>query len=144
MPRPRPILVAAPVTSGEAAYVLERLIADRRITPNDVHRYVTGMHDEIIDLERRLHTLRNASAGSLPPRATPSPIASSPQATTPKRRRRSLKPPSAEVTASRQLQGQYVSLIRQIPKYRRVQYQKIAKERGREEAVTQMRKALGK
>ena len=142
MPRPRTIPVAPPVTSGEAAYVVERLIADRRITPGDVRRYVTGMHDEILGLERRLQILRNATAGSLSPRsATPRIEPSTPAVP---RRRRSRKPASAEVKASQQIQGQYVSLIRQIAKYKRAQYQKIAKERGREAAITAMRAVLQK
>ena len=144
MPRPRVIRVAPPVTHGEAAYVLERLVADRRITPSDVQRYVAAMHTDIVDLEYRLHSLRSAAAGSLASQSTPPRIGASASATTPRRRRRPRKPASAEVKASQQLQGQYVSLICQIAKYKRAQYQKIAKERGREAAVAEMRAVLHK
>jgi hypothetical protein len=54
-----------------------------------------------------------------------------------RRRRRSRITP--EQLASRQLQGRYLGLIRQIPASKRAQYQKIAKERGREAAINEMR-----
>jgi len=100
------------------------------------------MHDEILDLERRLHMLRDATAGVLTPRSDTPRI--EPSTPTPSRHRRSRRPASPEVKASQQVQGQYVSLIRQIPKYKRAQYQKIVKERGREAAITAMRAALQK
>jgi hypothetical protein len=51
---------------------------------------------------------------------------------------------SAEQLASRQLQGRYLGLIRQIPASRRGQYQKIAKEKGREAAIKEMQGDLKK
>ena len=59
-----------------------------------------------------------------------------------RRRRRSAITP--EQLASRQLQGRYLGLIRQIPASRRGQYQKIAKDKGREAAIKEMQGALGK
>ena len=58
-----------------------------------------------------------------------------------RRRRSSLSP---EQLASRQLQGRYLGLIRQIPASRRGQYQKIAKESGREAAIKAMQETLKK
>lgn len=43
--------------------------------------------------------------------------------------------------ASRKLQGQYISLIRQWPESRRGQFSKIAKEMGREAAIEAMKRA---
>jgi len=102
------------------------------------------MHQEIVDLEQRLHALRIAAAGTTASRASAASGVVSTPAVTPRRRRRARKTASPEVQASRELQGRYVSLIRQIPKYKRRQYQQIAKKRGREAAVTEMRRALGK
>jgi hypothetical protein len=46
--------------------------------------------------------------------------------------------------ASRQLQGRYLGLIRQIPASQRGRYTKTAKERGREAAIKEMQSALRK
>jgi len=55
-------------------------------------------------------------------------------------------PPRAALVGQDELfdDAERSSLIRQLPKYRRVQYQKIAKERGREAAVAEMRAVLHK
>jgi hypothetical protein len=170
------------LSAGQAAYVLERLIAERRISAAEVNRCVSDMHREISDLESRLQSLR-ASAGSSasgaasgattgarrgrppgrppgtgrrpgrPPgsgkKAAPQPAASSapagaasqPQAPVKRRRRSRI---TAEQLASRQLQGRYLGLIRQIPASRRAAFQKTAKERGREAAINEMRTVLKK
>jgi O6-methylguanine-DNA--protein-cysteine methyltransferase len=59
------------------------------------------------------------------------------------RKRRSSKI-TAEQLASRQLQGRYLGLIRQIPASKRGTYQKIAKEKGREAAIKEMMTTLKK
>src|SRR5947209_17362004 len=64
MPRPRLNAPAPQLSHGQAAYVLERLIADRRISPGEVSRYVSDMHREISDLESRLQTLRTHAGAS--------------------------------------------------------------------------------
>lgn len=51
------------LSSGQASYVLDRLIAERRISPGEINRYVGEMGREISDLEARLARLREA-AGS--------------------------------------------------------------------------------
>jgi O6-methylguanine-DNA--protein-cysteine methyltransferase len=58
-----------------------------------------------------------------------------------KRRRRSAKL-SSEQLASRQLQGRYLGLIRQIPASQRGRYAKIAKDKGREAAIKEMQSAV--
>jgi hypothetical protein len=180
MPRPRLNAPAPQMSGGQASYVLDRLIADRRISPGEVSRYVSDMHREISDLESRLQTLRahaGASTGTgggatstgtgkrrgRPPgsgtgkrRGRPpgsgkkaAAAASAPAAAAAgtgggvkRRRRRSRITP--EQLASRQLQGRYLGLIRQIPATRRGQYQKIAKESGREAAINAMKSAVNR
>lgn len=177
MPRPRLNAPAPQLTGGQASYVLDRLIADRRISPGEVSRYVSDMHREISDLESRLQTLRahagaSTGAGSGPSvtatgkrrgrppgsgkrRGRPpgsgkkAAAAASPAAATAgtgggvKRRRRRARI-TPEQLASRQLQGRYLGLIRQIPATRRGQYQKIAKESGREAAISAMKSAVNR
>jgi len=178
------------MSHGQAAYVLDRLIADRRISPSEVSRYVSDMHREISDLETRLQTLRthagqstgagtsssggSSTGGGFGPRrgrppgrpagsgvtasgkrrgrppgsknvassasAAPSAVVAAPSAG--KRRRRARITP--EQLASRQLQGRYLGLIRQIPANKRGQYQKIAKESGREAAINAMKSAVNR
>jgi hypothetical protein len=194
VPRPRLNVPAPQLSHGQAAYVLERLIADRRISPSEVSRYVSDMHREISDLETRLETLRTHAGASTgtgssgsgagttsgggfgarrgrppgrpagggitaggkrrgrPPGsknvASPAPAASAATSdagaapTTGKRRRRARITP--EQLASRQLQGRYLGLIRQIPANKRGQYQKIAKDSGREAAINAMKSAVNR
>jgi O6-methylguanine-DNA--protein-cysteine methyltransferase len=96
------------------------------------------MQREIDELESRLHRLRQASGGA----NARLPIARRVVSALPaKARRRRI---TAEQRASRVIQGRYLGLIRQIPAGRRGQYQKIAREKGREAAIKEMANALGK
>lgn len=178
MPRPRLNVPAPQLSAGQASYVLDCLIADRRISASEVSRYVSDMHREISDLESRLQTLRAHAGAAAPAAGTSStttgkrrgrppgsgkrrgrppgsgkkaaaaapPMAAAPAAAAPagpaKRRRRARITP--EQLASRQLQGRYLGLIRQIPASRRAQYQKIAKDSGREAAINAMKSAVGR
>ena len=172
MPRPR----SNPPTSyshGQASYVLDRLISDRRISPGEVSRYINDMQREINDLERRLDALRaaatggGASAGTGASSAAAAPrrrgrppgsgkkrgpgrppgrpagtgAAAAPAAAGRRRGRSAITP---EQLASRQLQGRYLGLIRQIRASKRGQYQRIAKEKGREAAIREMADVLKK
>jgi len=49
------------VTPGQAQWIIERLLADRRISAKDVNQYLAGMQGEIRDIERRLSDLRGAA-----------------------------------------------------------------------------------
>jgi hypothetical protein len=153
MARPRKPVSIPHFSAGQAKYVLERLIKERRITSADVQRYVADMHREISDLEQRLVSLREATGDAirgaiakLPPvlggarRGRPPGSGASTGGA--KRRRRTAI--TAEQLASRQLQGRYLGLIRQIPASRRAPFQKTAKERGREAAIKDMMVALKK
>lgn len=150
MPRPKRAWGGVQLSPGQASYVLDRLISDGRISAGDVNRYVSEMHREIAELEQRLQSLREASGVVV--RRAPAPAAA-PRAAAPaaapakagkvrRRRRRSAITP--EQLASRQLQGRYLGLIRQIPKNRRAQFQKTAKDKGREAAIKEMHNALKK
>jgi hypothetical protein len=211
------------ITSGQAAYVLDRLIAERRVTRTDVNRYIAEMGREISDLERRLTALREAHGGTIaavaatvaagaaaavtyarrkgpgrPPgrpaaSATVSTGSASTGATTGRRPGRPVgsgrKPgrpaantavmtmgggagatdtgttgttgatapmggakrgrkASAAITegqlASRQLQGRYLALVRQVPENKRAQFARTAKEKGREAAIQEMQTFLKK
>lgn len=175
MPRPRANVSTPPLSAGQAAYVLERLVSERRISAAEVNRCIGDMHREISDLESRLQSLR-ANAGAAPsatagarrgrppgrppgsgrgpgrppgsgrkaaPAAAPAAAAAPSAAPAPVKRRRRTRI-TAEQLASRQLQGRYLGLIRQIPASRRAAFQKTAKERGREAAINEMRMTLKK
>ena len=159
MARPRKQTDTAQLSPGQASYVLERLISDRRVTRTEIARYMSEMHNEIGFLERRLQALRDAAgsvaaaAGNVaamvtakrrgrPPAAVKADKAV-PEIAGRGRRRRSA-PITAEQKASRQLQGRYLGLIRQIPASKRAQYQRTAKDRGRDAAIKDMLTALGR
>ncbi len=61
MARPRRQLPQGSLTPGQAQYVLERLIRDRRVSVGDINGYVSEMGREISDLEQRLAQLRDAA-----------------------------------------------------------------------------------
>lgn len=137
------------------------MIGDRRVSPGEIIRYVNEMQAEIDQLEQRLQSLRAAAGGgggesyaAVAPRRRGRPpgsrnrakaaapaVAGSPKKAGRRRRRSAI---TAEQLASRQLQGRYLGLIRQIPASKRGQYQKTAKEKGREAAIKEMQNALGK
>jgi hypothetical protein len=49
-----------PLTSGQAVYVLERLVRERVVAPVEVRRYLSEMGSETQSLEARLYELREA------------------------------------------------------------------------------------
>lgn len=65
MARPRKDGSSAPkLSGGQASYVLERLLRDRRVSQSDVNGYVSQMSKEISDLEARLLHLKDAVGGA--------------------------------------------------------------------------------
>ena len=141
------------------------MVNDRRVSPGEIIRYVNEMQHEIDELERRLQSLRAAAGGAVrggaatagaaprrrgrPPGSRNKPKAAAPAAVAAgggrgRKRGRRRSAITAEQLASRQLQGRYLGLIRQIPASKRGQYQKIAKEKGREAAIKEMQGTLGK
>ena len=49
------------LSPGQASYVVERLISERRVSAVDIERYVNDMGREISTLEQRLQRLRDAA-----------------------------------------------------------------------------------
>ena len=161
MPRPRQSASSPSLSSGQASYVIDRMISDRRVSPGEIIRYVNEMQHEIDELEKRLQALRAAAGGGMPSaaparrrgrppgsrnraKAAAAPAAPAAGGAKGGRRRRRRSAITAEQLASRQLQGRYLGLIRQIPASRRGQYQRTAKDKGREAAIKEMQNALGK
>lgn len=138
MPRPRRTS-SARLSPSQAQQILETLIKEGRISSGDLNRYV-----EIQKLEERLQSLRGGGGmrGRRPGwrAAAPAAPAGAPKG----RRRRRRGPITAEQLASRQLQGRYLGLIRQISASQRARYAKIAKDKGRESAIREMQSALKK
>jgi hypothetical protein len=171
MERPRKKSPASAVSRGQASYVLEKLRQAGRVTAAQIKGYLSDMGREIRDLEDRLHRLREAAgtsfmvskanrvgngapasrrASAAPRRkpgrpagsrkkATPTPVPS----TTAKPRKRKFTV-TAKVVASRELQGRYLPLLNKFSGKKRQQYAKLAKEKGREAAITQMTAAVKK
>jgi len=47
------------LTPAQASYVVERLIAERKLTAADIHQYLQGLQAEIRSLEQRIEALRS-------------------------------------------------------------------------------------
>lgn len=64
-----------PVTPGQAQWIVERMLAEGRISAADVRNTLAAMGNEIAELERRLAALRAARGDDLvsaqPPRSAP-------------------------------------------------------------------------
>ena len=166
----RPPKQSSPLSAGQSAYVLERLIAERRVSSGDVNRILSEMGREISDLEQKLQRLREAHGGvsaaaPAPARRGPGrppgsgkgrrrgrpPASAAPAGAAPaaakggaKRGRKRRGAITPEQLASRQLQGRYLALVRQFAAGRRPQFAKIAKEKGREAAIREMQSSLKK
>lgn len=129
------------VTAGEALYVLDRLIKERRLKPREVDRLVAEMHREIEELERRLATLREASGDARTSQTSKGSGAGQDRSAQTGRHRRQITP---ELAKSRRLQGEYMGLIRHIQGPVRARMKKLASDQGREAAIKAMRASLAK
>jgi hypothetical protein len=151
MPRRRPQSTEPTLTSGQAEYVVNRMLAERRISSAEIDRYVSGMQEEIREIEVRLERLRAAAEGRA---QSESRGPTKDRLGVPPGRKRRGRPPGrprgrrpgrpSKSAKSQQLQGRYLGLIRQIPAGKRAQYSAIAKDKGRESAIKEMESALGK
>jgi hypothetical protein len=124
----------AQVSAGEALYVLDRLVTEKRITAAEVARLAAEMHEEIADLERRLAALRQAAES----------VRSGPQSRAARRSSGGAKTVNPGLARSRKLQGEYMGLIRHMPTSARLRMKKLAGKQGREAAVEAMRALLSK
>ena len=129
------------ISADDAKEFLQNLIREGKVAASDVGRFF-----EIRNLERRLAELRGTITRrrGRPPASQAS--ASKAPASTgggakKKRASRNLTP---QQRASRQLQGRYLGLIRQIPASQRARYARVAKDKGRETAIKEMQSALSK
>jgi hypothetical protein len=129
------------ISVSDAHEFLQHLIREGKVLASDIGRYL-----EIRKLEERLAALRGGTGrrrgrppggGNAQKAAGASPAGAGGR----KRRKRRL---TAKGLASRQLQGRYLGLIRQIPASQRSKYTKIAKEKNREAAIKEMQSALNK
>jgi hypothetical protein len=126
----------SPLTASQTSYVLEKLIDEGKVTAADVRRHLSGMWKEMNSLERRLAELR----AMMDPLRHPIRAIKKAAKSLGKAKRKI----SAKGRASYRLQGQYVAYIRQIPERERARFKKMAKQDGREKAVAEMKKRLGK
>lgn len=126
------------VSADDAKEFLQHLLHEGKVAASDVGRFF-----EIRNLERRLAELRGTITRrrGRPPASAPTSTASSAGGGKRKRASRNLTP---QQRASRQLQGRYLGLIRQIPASQRARYAKVAKDKGREAAIKEMQSALNK
>jgi hypothetical protein len=125
------------VTAGQAQWVLERLLADRRISPQDVQRYVADMGREIRDLERRLASLREA-AGNGPVASPP------PRSVTPKTGKRRPGRPKKGLGHPRGIAGTLAVLLRSIPAAEHAAIAAIRANQGIKAAISAARPPLRK
>lgn len=137
-------------TPAESSFILTRALADKKLGPKDIARYQSDMKQEITDLEQRLSMLRDATSGGItmpikrgpgrPKKSTGNGVThDAAPATKIARRKQALTP---EQRASRQLQGQYLGLIRQVPAAKRGKFSRVAKDKGREAAIKELRTFL--
>ena len=124
------------VTAGQAQWVIERLLADRRISPQDVRRYVADMGREIQDLERRLASLREAAGNS--PVASPAP-----RSETQKAGKRRPGRPKKRSGHPRGIAGTLAVLLRSIPAAEHAAIAAIRANQGIKAAISAAR-AVGK
>ena len=135
------------LTPGELRYILDKALAERRLTDAVITSYLADLNNEISGIERRLAALRAAGGTTRPDRSSApkrgrrtAPRAQTTPAPPAKRRPRA----TAKNTTSQKLQGQYIGFLRQLPLKERPKYQEIARTQGREQAIVAIRKALGK
>jgi len=122
------------VTPGQAQWVVERLLAERRITRADVQKYVADMGREIRDVEARLAGLREA-AGE-PPGVSPTPRQAVGMRKAVKRRA------SAKKGHPRGIAGTLVVLLRSIPAAEHAAINAIRADKGIKAAIAAARKAI--
>lgn len=136
---------ASQLSPAQSHYVLSRLIEDRKVSNRDIVQYLSSMQTEIRALENRLEHLRTLTRGAAAPVVRrgrkPARAVKAVKVAKPAKKKVVLSP---QQRASRQLQGVYMSLIRQVPKAKRTAYQNLAREKGRQAAVDQIKTELAK
>ena len=127
------------VTPGQAQWVLERLLAERRISATDVSQCLDDMHGEIRDIEQRLARLREAAGSG--PVVSPAPR-SAPVA--PKARRRRGGRRTKASGHPRGIAGTLAVLLRSIPAAEHAAIQAIRADQGIQAAIKAARIAMSR
>jgi hypothetical protein len=143
-PRPTPPDVALgpeeprmDVTPGQARWVVERLLAERRISAKDVSQCLDDMQGEIRDIERRLASLREAAGSG--PVASPGPLSAPPTRKTRKRKGGRRTKASGH---PRGIAGTLAVLLRSVPAAEHAAIQAIRADKGIRAAIKAARIAV--
>lgn len=126
---------AVAISPAQAQWIVERLIADRRISAADVRNILSELDQEITDIERRLSSLREA-AGQAP--VTSAPRSEQPAAKTRKRAGRRKK------GHPRGIAGTLAVLLRSIPVAEHAAIAAIRADQGIKAAINAARAAAKK
>jgi hypothetical protein len=104
------------LTPEQSRYVLETLLARRRIRTVDVRKALLDRDREIRDLQARLATLQSLAAAQSKPRG----------------RRRSVRRAalSGRVRALRRLQGRYMGFVRRLRPAEKARVRKVREKQG--------------
>ena len=129
------------LSPGQAQYVVSRLIAERRISPGEVARYVGEIQRDITDIEARLARLREASGDTQVghARAHPPMQAATGRSSRTSRTRRQQRVPRRDRADGKALGGMYGGLIRRVPKAEQRRYKKIKANEGIAAAIAALR-----
>jgi len=117
--------------------VLERLIAERRVSSGEVARYVADIQREIAEIETRIARLRAAGEDTQVRRTGPDLSA------------KTATPPSRKVRKRRRtgnpLAGNYMGYMRQVNSARKkAEFKKIKADSGFADAIAALKRHLGK
>jgi hypothetical protein len=115
------------LTGGKAIYVLERLVADRRVAQAEISRYLAELPRKIRELEARIRELRGDEGA-----AKPQPVGKTQKVRRPRAR------PSAGRNG-KALGGMYGGLIRRVPAAEQPQFEDIKSREGIDAAVAALR-----
>lgn len=123
---------------AQANYVLRVLVDQKKISYNDIVSAKAQMNREIQELEATLRELKGiaGNGGRRRTRTQPTGAAAA-------RKSRRKKAATPEQKKARRIQGQYLGLLIRLPKNKRAPFQKIAREKGAEAAIAELRKAAG-
>src|SRR6185503_9710327 len=105
MPRPRRQSQQGSLSPGQAHYVLDRLVRDRRVSAGEINAYVSEMGRDIAALEEQLARLKDAAGAASAAPAAPGRRRGRPPGRPPGRRGRPPgrgpgRPPKAETAAA--------------------------------------------
>jgi Arc/MetJ-type ribon-helix-helix transcriptional regulator len=128
--------VTVAVSPAQAQWIVERLIADRRISAAEVRSLLSGLEQEIRDIEQRLSGLRDAAGPTAV--ASPAPRSGAPAAKVRKREGRRKK------GHPRGIAGTLAVLLRSIPAAEHAAIGAIRADKGIKAAINAARAAMRK